>query len=113
MENLLNGKTKELFDRWLTLNHKLVSDYPHGSFFNLPETCQNALIIEWLDSTGIYISSEAEFDKMLGYNRGFVIHIFYDKGTHEYLLKDNDVFETRQEATKSAIETAVKILNEK
>ena len=64
---LLNGKAKELFWEWFlkqeTLKkHKLDTMLKFSNeasvkvhVYSFPEVCQNALIIEWLDSIGYYI----------------------------------------------------------
>lgn len=74
----------------------------------------NALIIEWLDSVGSYITIQAFEDISSGYNRGFEVVIYDEKSNKNYFVLNNgDVFSTRQEATEAAIKKAVEIFNEK
>lgn len=70
-------------------------------------------IIEWLDIIGIFISIEGDFDTMLGYHRGFEVHVYQDGKPPVSLLEDNDVFETRQSATEAAIKLANEIYNKR
>lgn len=85
--------------------------YDYKGFCQLDEIFKQALIAEWFDSVGIYISVEVAFDTMCKYVRGFYVNVITDT-IHE-LWFDGDVFETRQEATKAAIEKANDLYNDK
>ena len=45
----------------------------------------NSLTIEWLDSVGIIINIETQFDLQAGYNRGFDFGIFIEKSKSHYV----------------------------
>lgn len=109
---ILTGKAKHDFENWLT---KGMSGFAHNmeiDFFNQKsEIEKNALIIEWFDSVMVYITIEGVFDRMLGYHRGFEIHIYQYGKQSISIFSDNDVFYTRQEATKEAIIKANEIYN--
>lgn len=89
--------------------------YDQTPFVDYEDICGlllNALIIEWFDSVGIYISTPSFNDTGLGYQRGFECEIYDEKNNITYdIYNDNDVFETRQEATEKAIEKAIEIYN--
>lgn len=102
----MNGQAKIDFEKWLFFNHRIQL---LDGFTHLTKSCQNALIIEFFDSVGIYIDS---------------LHSYAFDNTLEYCVKVNDVFvshnekdkpinrfKTRQEATEKAIEKAVEIYN--
>ena len=91
----LTGKLKEEFGYWFF--ERKIPD-----FHSLSETFQNALIIEYLDSVGIYIDS-GYYDKNTfcsGISRKK--HVFISVGTD---------FKTRPEAINAAIEKANEIIN--
>jgi len=82
----------------------------------MPENCQNALIIEFFDSAGIYIITEPYLgggqvlfypsvsyrdSRLLGYEE----HILLDNG-------ERDRFLTRTEAANAAIEKANELYNQ-
>ena len=74
-------------------------------FFNyLYPIFQNALIIEWFDSIGIYITIKNKF----GQNKQARI-FWYSLNKGE---KNNDVYLSRSEATNKAIEKANQIYNQ-
>lgn len=97
----LTGKAKEGFLEFIHINEDRFQNY---NFYKLDESMQNALIIEWFDSVGIYIST------------GYVC------GDYKFSLK-NEIkepkfqeaynYESLQEATEKAIEHANLIYNER
>jgi hypothetical protein len=90
----LTGKLKQDFGNQCV--------YQYDEFIKLPQSFQNALIIEYLDSVGIYIDS-GYYDKNTfcsGINRKK--DIFISVGTS---------FKTRTEAINAAIEKANEIIN--
>jgi hypothetical protein len=111
---LLNGKAKELFWKWFlepeTLKkHKLDAMLKFSNeasvkvhVYAFPEICQNALIIEWLDSVGYNIHTDNLYD------------CFYFKIRLEFeeIISFEKVFNSRQEATTEAIKKAVELINE-
>lgn len=105
----LKGKAKEAFEKWFDdysqehhqkewLDNDLYLDEVY-----LPDEIINALIIEWLDSVGIYVE--------VGY-----LHA-YKEWHRDVSTKTGSCYirgwETRQQATKKAIERAIEIYNEK
>ena len=95
---ILNGKAKDNFFQWWENKIKL----DKFQYFKPREDVYlNALIIEWLDSVGIYINTTYEDYQSLNI-RTWIVWI------NEYLLID---FKTRQEATKQAIIKANDIYN--
>ena len=107
---ILTGKTKEDFENYVLnkeLGHDsevLISVYNQESLFinynNVKETLLNALIIEWFDSVGIYITSD---------------YFELNKGFYSEILNENFeiVKPTRQEALTEAIKKANEIYNNK
>lgn len=81
----LTGKCKEAFEY----------NFNMSNFNELSETLQNALIIDFFDSVGIYVN-------VLKYN---------DKWKIIADTQFRYLFESRQEATKAAIAKAVEIFN--
>lgn len=75
----------------------------------------NQLIIDFFDEKGFNISIETENDTMLKYVRGFESYVSFL--LHGELMKINsdclkkDVYETRTEAIKKAIEKANEVYN--
>lgn len=126
---ILTGKCKNEFYKWCNKNHdsfingsgkrlfyiEEIDDYKFINtdhyIENVGQTMYFSLIIEWFDSVGIYITIEGVFDRMLGYHRGFEVHIYQDGKQSISIFNDNDVFENRQEATKQAIIKANEIYN--
>lgn len=104
---LLNGKAKEIFLEyyWQTrinpLPMTICKKEDLAEFFEtIIDILQHALIIEWLDSVGIYIGI-VRFNVGLGY--------------FEYRIHYKDIYgqrTTRQEAVQSAIKKAVEIYNQ-
>lgn len=71
----LIGKCKEDFLTWICKNH---SDVKWCDYQTIKEIYLNALIIDFFDSVGIYISIESFYDALLCYHRGFE-SIIYNK----------------------------------
>ena len=100
---ILTGKTKEDFFNWLDnqgVNGIDISNWEFEKFHLLSNVSQNALIIEWFDSVGIYITSD---------------YFELNKGFYSEILDSNFaiVKPTRQEALTEAIKKANEIYNEK
>ena len=100
---VLTGKAKEEFFNWLDnqgVNGIDISNWEFEKFQLLSNVSQNASIIEWFDSVGIYITTD-----YLELNRGFYSEIL------------NENFEivkpTRQLALTEAIKKANEIYNSK
>ena len=112
---ILTGETKLDFERWLHSNDVLIKDgiyddtYLTDVFDKLPLNFQNALIIEWFDSVGIFVSiNYVDFYDELRNNTGFETYVT-NKGLS---IKFRSV-SSRQEAIKQAIKKANEIYNEK
>lgn len=94
--DILTDKAKEMFLEWY--------NEPETYFYRLNKTCQNALIMEWFDSVGIYVNTQIMQTP--------VSHKVY----FEYLIssdrtKVSDFYTTRQEATTEALIKANEIYN--
>ena len=103
MHKILTGKCKRTFLKWLKIrvNSTLHEIDKIEFWFNLQdESFKIALIIEWFDSIGIYITSD---------------YFELNKGFYSEILNENFeiVKPTRQEATLQAIKKANEIYNEK
>lgn len=113
---LLNGKCADRFKEWLTVSRHS----PYGKFQacingfvidfdKLPEVMQYALIIDYMDSEGIYIE--------VFYNGYFGFYLFGKIKYQLYQVNNSldfgDMFESRTEALKAAIEKGNQILNER
>ena len=102
---ILTGKTKEEFLKYLDVEEQWFNDECVDLF-------ANALIIEWFDSVGFFISNPSFNDTGSGYQRGFECEVYDEKNNNIYeIYNDNDVFESRQEATEKAIIKANEIYN--
>jgi hypothetical protein len=116
---ILNGKAKNDFLEWVQNKSQYISfssqfiiyeNSARGEFLwygnevNLLEDTRlfNALIIEWLDSVGVYIFINNDFQ--FGYS------IYEDGNT--YPTKTKIDFSTRQEATTEAIKKANELINQ-
>lgn len=102
--NLLTGISGRDFLTWLysqgDQNESDLSDFELNKFFSLSTTSQYAILIEWLDTVGIYV----EICR--------VCSLF------DYLINDDiqevkKGYKTRQEATKAAIEKANELYNQR
>ena len=98
----LTGKAKESFIDYLdkTNQIKIEKGILNLHWQDLPEKFKNALIIEWFDSVGIYITSD---------------YFELNKGFYSEILNENFaiVKPTRQEALTEAIKKANEIYNSK
>lgn len=109
---ILTGKAKEDFEKWFSdyseKNHHLSGWRDYDQYIDeveLPETLQYAIIQEWFDSVGIYISP---------YTNGIV----YEPGVLWYysLVTENyrsTYHLSRNEAVEAAITNANLIYNER
>jgi hypothetical protein len=115
----LTGKAQEEFKKWLnTQKYGLVwrpkherhaHIIPQEEYFNkLPQSMKWGVYVDFFDSQGIHFACYASLgDKnVFEYSYMFDAHCVQDQFVGEY-------FKTRDEARKSAIEQANKILNEK
>jgi hypothetical protein len=101
----LTGKCKEDFDNWREkINHIEGSNL----FYATSKSMQHGVYEDFFDSVGVRVFIEEEYDKMLGYQRGFNPLV---NGVQYY--QANDCFINRQEARERAIEKANEIYNEK
>lgn len=93
---ILTGICKEKFLEWISLNNLFTIEDREKYFNSLSELFQNALIIEFFDSVGIYIDIRIEF------NDSFVLKTFDSYAEDDYVGN----FSNRQEATIQAIKKA-------
>jgi len=101
----LDKKALELFlEKYNTSTEKYLLN--NIEFEDLPLTCQNALIIDWLDSIGYYIQNWGV--SVVDLNIGFYSDILYK---NELIEHSEDLFKTRQEAISKAIEKCNEIIN--
>lgn len=98
---ILTDKAEIDFRDWLFENGKN-NDYP--DFHAYSETCKNSLIIEWLDSVGIYVI--IEYQRPLN---SFVCEL----NAFGKLRTDLSVCKSRQQAKNEAIKIANEIYNKK
>jgi len=95
----MNGKAKiDFFNQ---------CKYSELGFSELPKVCQQALIIEWLDSVGIYVNINREISNV----NLWCFDLTFKKNL-DHKVGEN-WFDNRQESTEKAIETAINIYNEK
>lgn len=99
--DMLNGKAKEEFEKWLKLNH----GYDFTMTTYLKEVMLNALIIEWFDSVGIII-----IPRYNEISKEFMPQIRFNPISDNVDLKP--FYPTRTESTTKAIEKAVEIFNQ-
>ena len=99
---ILTGKAKEDFLDW-KVNNKKLSTIEILDFKHLSTTSQNALIIEWFDSVGIYI----EIILIHGDEKAFTFEFSY-KDYFNYCDKE---FSSRGEAVGRAIVNVNEIYN--
>ncbi|MDV3568143.1 hypothetical protein CMU71_14715 [Elizabethkingia anophelis] len=107
----MEGKAKEEMLKWLSANYPL--GWKAMEMGGLRPSFQNTLIVEWLDSMGIYLEITPDYDIFGGYNRGFYAHVIQEGVSVISVFNDNDCFNARQEATEAAIKKAVEIYNSK
>lgn len=94
MKNKLTGKCREKFIFWMCKNNEYVRWHEYET---MPECALNALIIEFFDSVGIYISVVREFECFESYVNSKCVSVYS---------------ESRTEATNASIEKANVIYNE-
>ena len=111
---LLNGKAKELFEKWYNENIGKKISVGHLSLYTLSESMINSVIIEWLDSIGYniiitpYATCITLGDDLVGLDGTWSFFVYKSKE----LMLDGVDFESRQEATTEAIKKAVELINE-
>lgn len=130
---ILTDKCKEDFTKWISKNHneeiihREGGDWGHGYeidlsiddvFDELPESIQNALIIEFFDSNKYFISIQLRKDytevKIIDFT--FFISYYYPNDElhrikHDYI--QDYLVDARNQATATAIEKANELYNEK
>ena len=104
---ILTGKAKEDFLEYYN-NHSIKYLLSWTDFDDLPLVVKNALIIEWLDSVGIYINTTYEEFEDIQVKKLPVLVKTWIVWVNEELLID---FNSRQEATDEAIKKANEIYN--
>jgi len=109
----LSGKAKEAFEDWLftTRNEEIIDgeakyDLYYMFMYMLPETCKNALIIEWFDSEEIYCYFDCQWSSI--YNIWWRFHLSGKRIKENIVVSD---FKNRQDAINASIEKAVEIYN--
>ncbi|EPL7679796.1 hypothetical protein RG089_002836 [Elizabethkingia anophelis] len=108
----MEGKAKEAFKKFCQEND--YSLFAESEKYKDLAIMNNALIIEWLDSVGIYIVIPTASDKADAYNIGFEGQIFIKDKPIVYNISNGlYTYNTRQEATEAAIKKAVEIYNER
>ena len=102
---ILTGKAKEDFYKYINIEDYKLFDYVRKKYAN--EIVLNALIIEWFDSVGIYISiNYVDFYDEFRNNTGFETYV-----TNKGLSVKFRSVSSRQEAIKQAIKKANEIYN--
>ena len=102
---ILTGKAKEDFYKYINIEDYKLFDYVRKKYAN--EIVLNALIIEWFDSVGIYISiNYVDFYDEFRNNTGFETYV-----TNKGLSVKFRSVSSRQEATVQAIKKANEIYN--
>ena len=102
---ILTGKAKEDFYRYINIEDYKLFDYVRKKYAN--EIVLNALLIEWFDSVGIYISiNYVDFYDEFRNNTGFETYV-----TNKGLSVKFRSVSIRQEATIQAIKKANEIYN--
>ena len=115
---ILTGKAKEDFEKWLNKEMYYLGRHNFeerdNNIEDLSDNFQNALIIEWFDSVGIYINIEPYI------GGGDVVFYFSlinrsaDFTDEHYSSVNDDIyFGTRQDASNEAIKKANEIYNSK
>ena len=100
---ILTGKAKEDFKEW-KVNNKNLSTIEVLDFEHLSKTSQNALIIDFFDSVGIYCVSNYNFINT---------NWSYSVKNADTILSRGCNYKTRKEATEQAIIKANEIYNSK
>lgn len=103
----LNGKAKEKFLEWLSKTYDLIHYDTELWFKNEKEITQNAFVIDWFDSVGIYINTTLDET-----NKHKFKYLITDINTrHLHCWKEGVNKDSRQEAIKKAIKKANDIYN--
>jgi len=87
----LTGVAKKALELYIEQNHNIHST----EWQDLNTTCQNALIIEFFDSVGIYISIVWEFECFESYVNSKCVSIYSNsrtEATNEAIIKANEIF---------------------
>lgn len=111
--SLLSGKAKEDFEKWARYDKyteaKIDSNLINCSFNSeyYKKITKNSLIIEWLDSVGIYIQVGAIS------TNGIPIFDYNIQEDNTINGMNGHHFGTRQQATEESIKQANKIYNER
>lgn len=107
----LTGRAAEDFKGWLfSTRNEIIKvgvmeyDLYYMFMYMLPETCQNALIIEWFDLVGIYICIEPY--TTLKNKFVFTYYILHHKN-----ISEQNTYANRNSVTHSAIEKANELYN--
>lgn len=111
--NLLTGNCKELFLKWYKKNYRIdeEDDVSYQYFINEHETCRRALIVDFFEGVGIYISSELSFKKSEKH-ASEVYKYDFDKILGDCLeFKGRFFGKTKPEAIDKAIEKANELIN--
>lgn len=115
---MLNGKAKEDFEQYVLSKYleirfrelvkcKISDGIPFVDYYDICELHLNALIIEWFDSVGVYISiNYVNFVNELTSTKGFEAMI-----TNKHLTTRFRETKTRKKATEQALEKANEIYN--
>lgn len=107
----LTGKAQEDFEYYIYSNNKVQSktnDYGWSidSFYELSEIYQNALIIEFFDSVGVYICIEPYTNS----KNNFVFSYYI---LHHKNIDEQNTYKNRYVVTNVAIKKANQIYNDK
>lgn len=106
----MNGKAKEAFEKWFEKEYRTFTT----SYAENVDKINNHIIVEWLDSVGIYIFTR-RFMMSLEFREWYFI-ITNSDGVHlnNHVSKESRILkDSRQEATEAAIKKAVEIYNER
>lgn len=116
MKNLLSGKAEKDFTLWYDNyseeNHGLKGWLDHDQYLDkveLPHSLMNALIIEWLDTVGIYTDAHLlpHFDESEIVSVCWYVNIATSYGCYN----SDDNYPSRKEAIEHAISEANMIYN--
>lgn len=98
----LTGKCKKDFEKWFFNNYGIEEASfvrGEGGFFNLPQSMQYGVLVDFFDSVGIYINAFSP--------DYFEIHTGWD-----VVMNEGKVDRSRSEAREEAIKKFNKIYNE-